>query len=84
MGTVDIMDRETAAVVRLNNGVSNATNPEILEDIAAAVRVVKRELRSAVMAGGAKSFCIGFDLPGLIHFGRTEMSEFFSASMNWC
>jgi enoyl-CoA hydratase/carnithine racemase len=77
MGTVEIIDRETVAILRLNNGVTNAINPELIEDISAAVEVVKREFRGVVMAGGAKFFCIGLDLPRVIHFGRTEMSEFF-------
>src|SRR5512142_3281182 len=77
MRRVEIIEREKVAIVRLNNGVTNAINPELVEDLSEAVRTVKKEFRGMVLAGGEKFFCIGLDLPALIHFNRSVMSYFF-------
>lgn len=78
MRTVEIDGRGKTAVVRLNNGVTNAINPQLIEDLHEAALVVRKEFRGMVLTGGDKFFCIGFDLPTLIQLNRTGMSDFFN------
>jgi enoyl-CoA hydratase/carnithine racemase len=77
MKRVETVDRGKVAILRLNNGVTNAINPELLEDLSEALLMIRKEFRGMVLAGGDKFFCIGFDLPALINFNRAEMSDFF-------
>jgi enoyl-CoA hydratase/carnithine racemase len=77
MQKVEIEDRGNVALLRLKNGVTNAINPDLLEDLSEALPRIEREYRGMILAGGDKFFCMGFDLPALIHFSRSEMSNFF-------
>jgi enoyl-CoA hydratase/carnithine racemase len=77
MQKVEVEDRGNVAILRLNNGVTNAINPDMVEDFAGALPIIAKEYRGMILAGGDKFFCMGFDLPALIDFSRTEMSDFF-------
>jgi Delta3-Delta2-enoyl-CoA isomerase len=74
---VEIEDRGKVAILRLNNGVTNAINPQLVEDLSEALFKIRKEFQGVVLAGGDKFFSIGFDLPALVSVGRGEMSEFF-------
>ncbi len=77
MANVIIEPQEDIAVLRLNNGVTNAISPELVNDLHTALQRVKTEFNGMVLAGGDKFFCIGLDLPGLLQLGRAEMIEFY-------
>jgi len=77
MRKVTLEAHEAVAVLRLNNGVTNAIGPELLDDLSDEVKRVKSEFKGMVLAGGEKFFSIGLDLPGLLPLGRTEMVEFY-------
>jgi len=79
MSKAIIESREHVAIVRLNNGVINAINTELIEDLSKAIHRVKAEFKGMVLAGGTKFFCIGFDLPVLLKLDRAAMSEFLDA-----
>jgi enoyl-CoA hydratase/carnithine racemase len=65
------------AVVRMTNGVSNAINPELIEDLTHTLETVKKEFRGMVLAGNTKFFVIGFDVPTLLKLDRPGMVDFF-------
>ena len=65
------------AVIRLNNGVTNAISPELVDDLAGSLKQIKNEFRGMVLVGGDKFFCIGLDLPMLLQLERTEMTDFY-------
>ncbi|SMD09944.1 enoyl-CoA hydratase/enoyl-CoA hydratase/3,2-trans-enoyl-CoA isomerase [Desulfocicer vacuolatum DSM 3385] len=65
------------AVVRMANGVSNALNPELIEDLTHTLEAVKKEFRGMVLAGNTKFFVIGFDVPTLLKLDRPGMVDFF-------
>jgi enoyl-CoA hydratase/carnithine racemase len=67
------------ALLRLNGGVTNALNPELVEDLGEALRTVERRFRGLVLAGGEKFFSMGLDLPTLIPMERDEFTEFYVA-----
>jgi enoyl-CoA hydratase/carnithine racemase len=77
MPKVNIETHGPVAILRLNNGVTNAISPELLDDITDALTRIKSEFKGMVLAGGEKFFCIGLDLPGLLQLGRAEMIEFY-------
>jgi len=81
MSNVILEAHDAVAALRLNNGVINAINPELLDDLSDAVKRTKSEFKGMVLAGGEKFFCIGLDLPGLLNLGRSEMVEFYSKFM---
>ncbi len=72
---------DAVAVLRLNNGVTNAISPELLDDLNDEVKRAKSEFKGMVLAGGEKFFSIGLDLPGLLQLGRSEMVAFYSKFM---
>ena len=79
MDNVKIEAQGAVAVLRLNNGVTNAISPELIDDLTAALIRIKNEFKGMILAGGEKFFCIGLDLPGLLQLSRTEMTEFYVA-----
>ena len=70
--------RGSVAIVRLQNGVTNALSPELLHDLSREITRAKNHFQGIVLAGGAKFFCIGFDLPRLLTLDRTGMTQFLA------
>ena len=66
------------AILRLNNGVTNAISPDLIDDLSEKLITVEKDFRGVVLAGGDKFFCIGFDLPALLMLDRIEMADFFN------
>ncbi len=66
------------AVLRLNNGVTNAINGATVHSLSEALDEIENNFRGLVLAGGEKFFSIGFDLPTILLFTRSEMAEFFA------
>ena len=77
MSKVIIESRENLAIIRLNNGMTNAIGIELVDDLSAALNQVKSEFQGIILAGGTKFFCIGFDLQELLKLDRTGMTQFF-------
>jgi enoyl-CoA hydratase/carnithine racemase len=77
MTTVLLENRGNAAILRLNNGVLNPINPAMIADLTQALKNVQKEFRGLVLAGGNKFFSMGFDLPHILNFNRSQMGEFF-------
>jgi len=65
------------ALLRLNGGVTNAINPDLVKDLGEALRAIEEESRGLVLAGGGKFFSMGLDLPTLIPMGRAEFTDFY-------
>ena len=78
MSKVTLEAHDAVAVLRLNNGVTNAISPELVDDLSGELNRIKSEFSGMVLAGGEKFFCIGFDLPALLQLDRTDMIEFFA------
>jgi enoyl-CoA hydratase/carnithine racemase len=78
MSKVTLEAHDAVAVLRLNNGVTNAISPGLLDDLVRELKRIKSEYKGMVLAGGEKFFCIGFDLPALLQLDRTDMIEFYT------
>ena len=76
MEKVLIEPSDDLAIVRLNNGVTNAVNLELVEALSSALRTVSREFSGMVLAGGEKFFSIGLSLPELLKLDRSDMTDF--------
>jgi enoyl-CoA hydratase/carnithine racemase len=77
MSKVNLEAHDAIAVLRLNNGVTNAISPELVDDLSETIKQIKNEFKGMVLAGGDKFFCIGLDLPTLLQLDRPDMTEFY-------
>jgi enoyl-CoA hydratase/carnithine racemase len=77
MSEIVLEHRENIAVVRLNNGVTHAISPGMVEDLSGAIKKARGGSRGILLAGGEKFFSIGFDLPALLTLDRSGMTDFF-------
>jgi enoyl-CoA hydratase/carnithine racemase len=77
MSKVILKTHDSVAVLRLNNGVTNAISPELVDDLSKKAKQIKSEFKGAIFAGGDKFFCIGLDLPALLQLDRPDMTEFY-------
>ena len=78
MSKVNLEAHDDVAVLRLNNGVTNAISSELVDDLAVGVNRIKSEFKGMVLAGGEKLFCIGLDLPALLQLDQSDMAEFYA------
>ncbi|MDF1594150.1 MAG: enoyl-CoA hydratase/isomerase family protein [Desulfobacterales bacterium] len=78
MKTVLLEHSEDIAILRLNNGVTNAISPQLVYDLSAAVNECRNLCRGLILTGGSKFFSIGFDLPTLLPLNRNEIADFYN------
>ena len=71
------MQGETA-VLRLENGVTNAISSDLVNDLSASLEHVRGSAKGLILTGNEKFFCIGFNLPELIQLDRSGMSDFLT------
>ena len=79
MGLVSVEMRESVAVVRLNNGVTNAISVQMPAELSRALDLAQAEAGAVVLAGGAKFFSMGFDLPNLLKMDRSGVEAFLES-----
>lgn len=77
MSKVTVESRGKVAILRLNNNITNAISPDLLDDFSKALCEVENKFEGMILAGGTKFFCIGLDLPELLKLDRTRMTDFF-------
>lgn len=77
MSLVTLESKEDLAMVRLQNGVTNAISPDLAVELSGIIAQVKKDCAGMVLAGGEKFFSMGFDLPKLLLLDRSGMTEFF-------
>jgi enoyl-CoA hydratase/carnithine racemase len=79
---INLENRDSVALLRLNRGTTNALSLELVEELAAAVGEAKADpaVRGVVLAGSNEKFLsIGFDLPPLVEMSREEFKVFYHA-----
>jgi enoyl-CoA hydratase/carnithine racemase len=83
MVEMELISREDlhgVAVLKLNHGVANALNPQLVEELAATLRSVRddRDIRALVLASAnERFFSIGLDIPELFELSVEEFGVFY-------
>jgi len=77
MTVVGIEDNGSVAILRLDNGPTNAINGQLIHDMQKALTEITNQYQGLVLAGGDKFFSIGLDLPELLQLDREAMSDFW-------
>lgn len=77
METVLLEYRKDIAILRLNNGVTNAISPQLVDDLSAALSECRDLCKGLILTGGTKFFSIGFDLPALLPLDRNTFADFY-------
>ncbi len=77
MSKVIVENRDNIAIVRLNNGPTNALSPEVVDELSLVLTELQTDAHGVVLTGGEKFFSIGLDLPQLLNFSREEMVRFW-------
>ncbi|MHA2202437.1 MAG: enoyl-CoA hydratase/isomerase family protein [Candidatus Hodarchaeales archaeon] len=78
---------ENVGILKLNRGITNAINLELVEQIAKTLQKIKvdPEIHSVVLSStNNKFFAIGFDIPELIKLSRNEFKVFFQSYNQLC
>ncbi len=78
MAAVNLTMQDATAVLRLDNGTTNAIGRELVADLAGALETVRSRAAGLVLAGNSKFFSIGLNLPELIGLNRAAMLDFLS------
>jgi enoyl-CoA hydratase/carnithine racemase len=78
MSMVSVEDLGPVAILRLNNGVTNAIGPQLVEEMGAALAAVRTRYKGLVLAGNAKFFSIGLNLPELLALDPGGMTDFWT------
>ncbi len=74
-----ILERKgDVAVLRLDNGVTNALGVDLIREVDAVLDEIKTQYKGMVLCGGEKFFSIGLDLPELLALDRTAMTDFWN------
>jgi len=84
---VSTKNLEGILLVRMNRGVTNALNLELVSELGKAVEQARTdtEVKALVLTGSNdKFFCIGLDLPNLIKQDRRQIGRFYDAFGGLC
>ncbi len=84
MSKVIVTTQGETAVLRLDNGATNAISSELVTDMTSVLSQVRNSSRGLVLAGNVKFFSIGFNLPELIQLDHAGMTDFFSRFDQLC
>ncbi len=77
MGLVAMEQHNKVAIIRLNNGVTNAVSPALAIELSDLLGKIRNEFEGMLLAGGEKFFCIGFDVPKLLELDRSGLRDLF-------
>ncbi|MBN1848922.1 MAG: enoyl-CoA hydratase/isomerase family protein [Deltaproteobacteria bacterium] len=84
---IQIDDQDGIAIIRLDRGVTNAINLDLVNELAEAVEHIRTDprLRSLVLGSTSeKFFSIGFDIPQLFDLPENDLRAFFDAFNRVC
>jgi enoyl-CoA hydratase/carnithine racemase len=70
--------QDEIAVLRLENGVTNALGNELVADLTSALAQIRHNAKGLVLTGNEKFFSIGLNLPELIELDHAGMTAFFT------
>lgn len=80
MEVIQIEKHDGVALVKLNRGIINAINPQVIQEVGEALQLARDDAGVyglVLTSANAKFFSIGFDLPEVYPLSRQEFSAFF-------
>ncbi len=83
---ISVEHRERVAIVKLNRGVTNAINLQLVGELVEALQEAKQDpdVSSLVLTGSEKFFSIGFDIPHLYGLAREDFRVYYRAFNRLC
>ena len=78
--------QDSMAVVKLNRGVTNALNLELVDELQKAILDLKfkNQIRAMVLtSSNDKFFSIGFDIPQLIELSQEDFQLYYQSIHNY-
>jgi enoyl-CoA hydratase/carnithine racemase len=84
---IDVNYDKSIATIKLNRGVTNALNLEMVQDLAKVLENLRinSDVRALVLgSSNEKFFSIGFDIPNLFELSQNDFSEFYKAFNQAC
>ncbi|OGR26791.1 MAG: hypothetical protein A2277_17420 [Desulfobacterales bacterium RIFOXYA12_FULL_46_15] len=82
MALVDLEIKKDIAIARMNNGVTNAINPELIAGLSEITDKVKKEAAVMILTGNDRFFSMGFDLPRVMELDRPGLSSYLFEFQN--
>jgi enoyl-CoA hydratase/carnithine racemase len=87
MEVIELEQYDGVALVRLNRGVINAINSQIIQELGEALRLIQSDVGACALvlaSANAKFFSIGFDLPEIYPLPSQEFAAFLRAYSLLC
>ncbi|MFW9992761.1 MAG: enoyl-CoA hydratase/isomerase family protein [Candidatus Odinarchaeota archaeon] len=84
---IEIEYLEQVGVLKLNRGITNAINLELVNQLSNSLKKMKEDpaVRGIVLtSSNNKFFAIGLDIPGLIGLSREEFRTFYQSFNQFC
>ncbi len=70
-------DQHNVAILTLDNGITNAITPELVNNLSESLSRIKTNAIGLIICGRERFFSIGLDLPYLLDLNRSDMSHFW-------
>ena len=87
MKHISIEIRDRVKVIKLDHGITNALNGEVIQELADELLKVREDPKVqglVLSSANEKFFSIGFDIPNLYQLPRNEFSEFYHDFNKFC
>jgi len=87
MKHISIENHDRVKVIKLDHGITNALNGEVIQELCDELQKVKEDPKVqglVLSSANEKFFSIGFDIPNLYQFPRNEFTEFYHAFNVFC
>jgi enoyl-CoA hydratase/carnithine racemase len=72
-------EKEDIAIVKMNNGVTNAIDQSLINDFENTLELVEKNNRGLIIFGNEKFFSMGFNLPLLLKLNRNDFEKFYTS-----
>lgn len=70
-------EKEGIAIVKLNNGVTNAIDKDFVNELKKTLDIIEKKCQGIIITGNEKFFSMGFYLPELLKLDRKGFEDFY-------
>lgn len=72
-----LVEKEDYAIIKLNNGVTNVINTELVDDLKKTLDTAEKHYKGVILTGNEKFFSMGFNLPELLQLNKNDFENFY-------